>query len=107
MRPGRYLALLLAALAFAAGCGGDGESGEDTATEEGGQAEIANAAFERGYSECSTLSLQALAAKYGVEKDVEAVTTAVGIAWANRFNGGLEAQSAGKDGCAQALAEPR
>ena len=94
---------VLAAAGLAAGCGGGKKAKPAPPPPTPAERQAATAVFERSYSECSTTSLQDLAAAHHVQPNWQAVAGAVAQAWVSRFGGGAAGQRSGRDGCLQAL----
>jgi hypothetical protein len=92
-----------AVFALAAGCGGHKKAKPAATTPSPADQQAATAVFERSYSECSTTSLQDLAAGHHVQPTWNDVAAAVSQGWVKRFGGGAAAQRSGRDGCIQAL----
>jgi len=102
MAAARLSACLLAALALA-GCAGSDDKSAATTPMRTTNSEVANAVWERSYSECATEGVPALAEKYHVEKTPAAVSTAVATSWQKRFGAGDDTIANGVAGCRQGL----
>ena len=101
----RLAVVLLASAALVGGCGEDdaNDATPGTTTTAVEVTPQANAAYERGFSDCSSVTLKRLAAKYKVKQNVSAVAQAVGDAWANELGGGESTAAYGEAGCKEAF----
>lgn len=77
----------------------DGESATTTAPTLTTPSPIANAVWERSYSECGAATVDELAAKYKVDRTEDAVATAVARDWMERFDGGEDTVAVGRAAC--------
>ena len=102
MATARLFACLLAALVLA-GCAGSDDDATPTQPARTTNSEVANAVWERSYSECATEGLPALANKYNVDETIAAVSTAVATSWQKRFDAGDDTLANGVAGCRQGL----
>lgn len=94
--------MALACAALVAGCGGDDDGGDDgdRTTPEA----ALNSVYERAFSECGSETVAELAGKYNVSKNSAAVSTAVGVFWAEQAGGFEDAARVGKSACLQSFA---
>ena len=101
----RFLTLLFVvgiALALAAGCGVDDEKAETADTKPTPAARpspLANAAYERAYTECSSFTVRRLAAKYKTRPIRGNIAKAAGDYWAGQLGGDQSVAAYAEAGC--------